>query len=130
MLLTLTRLIESPAFTFGILNADGLKFCTLELPWKNNQRQVSRIPKGFYAIHRIVTTKGRETFQIQDVPDRTEILFDIANYTKELRGCVALGMGLLIEPPMVTNSTQAMQEFMEIMKGSDVGNILIEEKLL
>lgn len=68
------------------------RFKTLELPWRNNNFQISCIPEGEYKVIPRWSEKFKNHFHILDVPNRTYILFHVANYTRELMGCVAVGM--------------------------------------
>lgn len=67
-------------------------FFSLELPWQNNARGISCIPLGTYKVKRHVSPKFGKCFWLQDVPDRSEILIHPANYTRQLRGCIAPGL--------------------------------------
>lgn len=67
------------------------KFKTLELPWKNNERRVSCIPAGIYHAKKHTSPKFKESFWLQDVPGRSEILIHIGNFTREILGCVLVG---------------------------------------
>lgn len=76
--------------TFGTLYIDDWPVCvTLELPWKNNEPQVSCIPTLQTVAHRVESPKFGNTFEIV-VPDRTHILFHGANKIQDLLGCVGL----------------------------------------
>ena len=70
-----------------------LQILTLELPNLGNQKNVSCIPEGKYEVHLIYSPKFGKCFQIQDVPDRTEILIHKGNYNKDTHGCILVGMG-------------------------------------
>ena len=67
-------------------------YYTLELPWKNNERRVSCIPVGIYKLKKRVSPKFGKCFWLQDVPNRDWILIHPANYTRQLLGCIAVGM--------------------------------------
>ena len=90
MILTLKRIASTPTGTFGILlNEAAQPFAvTLELPWRDNQRNVSCIPLGTYTARRIKSPKFGDTFQVMDVPGRSEILFHGGNYQVHTRGCI------------------------------------------
>ena len=60
----------------------------------------------------ITPSKGR-VFKIHDVPDRTDILFHVANWSRELLGCVAPGVGVDLRQDMVTASRLALDEMLE-----------------
>ena len=67
-------------------------FPTVELPWENNQKQISCIPEGKYFCKIHTSAKFGWTLWLQDVPNRTAILIHAANYVRQLRGCIAPGM--------------------------------------
>src|SRR5690554_1329961 len=67
------------------------EFVTLELPWKNNERRVSCIPTGIYHAIKHTSPKFKESFWLQDVPGRSEILIHVGNFTREIRGCILPG---------------------------------------
>ena len=52
-----------------------------------------------------------------DVPDRSGIKWHIANYTHELRGCGAPGLGIADhnDELMVTSSKKALNKLLEIL---------------
>lgn len=90
----LRRLIQNEKGTYGALSDDENEpICrTLELPWKDNQPQVSCIPAGSYTCFRRHSDHFQcEVFEIGGVPGRSDVLLHPANYASELRGCVALG---------------------------------------
>jgi hypothetical protein len=96
MKVVLNRLIETGKETLGELTIhDELKDCfsckTLELPWRENKRNISCIPKGEYKCVIRFSDKYGEHFCVQDVEDRDFILIHSANYHTQLRGCIAVG---------------------------------------
>ena len=69
-----------------------LKYVHIELPWKDNQRNVSCIPAGVYdamAINRY--SNGKYAIWILNVPNRSEILIHEAKFVRHLLGCKAPG---------------------------------------
>lgn len=67
---------------------------SLELPWLDNQKNISCIPKGIYKAKKHVSPRFGNSLWIQDVPNRSEILIHLANYFSDLRGCIAIGVDL------------------------------------
>lgn len=63
----------------------------LELPWLDNQRQISCIPEGLYKVARRTSPRFGEHFHILDVPDRSFILIHHGNYTRDIQGCLLVG---------------------------------------
>lgn len=97
MKLLLTRTFQGTN-TLGqldVINNNGSPietYFTLELPWKENQRRISCIPVGTYKIKKHNSPKFGKCFWVLDVPNRSEILIHPANYTRQLLGCIAVGM--------------------------------------
>lgn len=77
--------------TNGVLLHQGQLVCLMiELPWKNNVKNVSCIPDGRYALQLRFTHRFGQHFLVQDVTDRSMILVHPANDAlKELEGCLA-----------------------------------------
>lgn len=80
------------------LNGEELLYrCkALELPWLNNQRNVSCVPEGeYWAIKEISPTRGK-IFRLLYVHGRSGILFHkgnfVAGYVKDSEGCVLPGL--------------------------------------
>lgn len=83
--------VYHPNGTNGDLYVNGVRQCfTIELPWLNNQRQISCIPEGRYELKRRYSTRFKEHIEVCNVPGRSRILLHPANDAlKELRGCIA-----------------------------------------
>ena len=100
---TLKRFSDDTKQSLGILSFikdDGQLFVckTLELPWKNNQSNVSCIPAGSYSCkytrsNRMSTEKRHDvfTYEVLSVPERGGIRIHSANFFSQLLGCIALG---------------------------------------
>ena len=86
--------INSTAFaTYGVLRYDKFECKTLELPDRNNQTNVSCIPLGRY---KYMVVESSRSFNyphvwIIDVPGRAGIKIHVANFVRELSGCIAVG---------------------------------------
>lgn len=110
--------------TVGVLLIDREpRFVTLEDPDKNNARNVSCIPEGFYECKRVVnrqTLSGKTiplTLEVLDVPGRHGILFHSGNTQQDTQGCILLGMGLGTgSVRTITSSILAMQRFREELR--------------
>ena len=90
MVLLLTR-TYFPNGTNGKLECEGKIICnTIELPWKNNETRVSCIPEGKYFIKKRYSQKFQWHLVIENVQNRSLILFHPANNAlQELNGCIA-----------------------------------------
>jgi len=119
--------------TIGELFINGERFCdTLENPWINNKKNVSCIPKGEYKVRlrlaRESATRDYLHLLVEDVENRSYILFHIGNTPKDTSGCILVGLGS--EQDVVYNSTLAMDLVMkEILNlGGENINLIIKNK--
>lgn len=93
----LLRRIYEPEQVLGILNVvEGARILfqckTLELGWRNNLPNISCVPAGHYQLSwEHSPSFNRKLWELKNVPNRSEIKFHVANYSKELRGCIAVG---------------------------------------
>jgi len=60
-----------------------LDVLTLELPWLDNEREISCIPAGTYKCERLNHPRFGHCWWVKDVPGRSEILFHSGNYASE-----------------------------------------------
>jgi hypothetical protein len=67
---------------------------TLELPWNDNKKQISCIPKGEYNVEKRQSTKYKNHFHVLDVPNRSYILIHQGNYNWHTKGCILVGKTL------------------------------------
>lgn len=90
MELVLTRVYKSGG-TNGTLTLNGEFLCfTIELPWKENQKDVSCIPEGNYELKGRYSAKFKNHLMLLDVYERDLILIHTANNAlEELKGCIA-----------------------------------------
>lgn len=79
--------------TLGNLSIEGAEFncATIELPYKDNQRRISCIPKGRYTVVKRVSPKYGNHFHITNVPNRDWVLIHSANFSSQLLGCISVG---------------------------------------
>jgi hypothetical protein len=80
--------------TLGSWYIDGvLATKTMELPWRENQRNISCIPEGTYEVIREATSNHHPYphFRILGVEDRDGILVHKITYVSGLRGCIGVG---------------------------------------
>ena len=77
--------------TNGALFYHGKFICfMIELPWKENMRNISCIPDGRYQLALWFTDRFKHHLVVKNVPGRSGILVHPANDAlKELRGCLA-----------------------------------------
>ncbi|MEO0683499.1 MAG: DUF5675 family protein [Cyanobacteria bacterium J06649_11] len=95
--------------TIGYLSIDGEVICyTLELPYRNNESNISSIPSGSYYGH--IRTDGNRGWRIEleHVAYRKYIQVHVGNYTSETSGCTLVGMQANIDYCTVWHSQDAM----------------------
>lgn len=114
--LLLIRDTHSETSTIGKLYLNGEMMCdTLENPWLDNQRNISCIPAGQYNVRlrlaRESATRDYLHLLVQEVPNRSYILFHIGNTAKDTQGCILVG--LKREQDFVSNSRLAMDLLMK-----------------
>ena len=119
--------------TIGKLFINGESFCdTLENPYINNERNISCIPEGQYKVRlrlpRESATRDYLHLLVQDVPNRSYILFHIGNTANDTSGCILVGNGR--QHDVVENSRLAMDLVIkEILNlGGENINLIIKNK--
>ena len=122
----LCRLARSDHGTEGILLTGDFSCKTLELPWRDNQRQISCIPPGEYNVEMRLSNKYGRVYWVRKVPNRTYILIHSGNYAGDVSknfkshvmGCILLGKvhGYLAGQRAVLNSRISVRAFMRNME--------------
>lgn len=124
----LWRTKRSDEGTEGLLVTDGFNCKTLELPWRDNQPNLSCIPTGIY--HTIIrqSPKFGIVYWLQNVPNRSYILIHSGNvagdkekgYKTNVYGCILLGkkMGTLWGQRAVLNSRITVNAFKRHMSNN------------
>lgn len=114
MHIILQRLTTSEQGTFGVLLVYGRPYyVTLELPWKDNKKDISCIPPGTYHATKMFSEKFQKVvFVLHDVPGRDFIEFHIGNKIKDTLGCVLLGSEYSRTDYAVVESRLAFDDFM------------------
>jgi len=130
--ITLTRHSYHPAATIGKMRIENSRedsyflFHTIERPWLDNKPFESCIPEGEYIVEPYSSEKYPDVYEIKDVPGRTKILIHVANYAKDVQGCIGLGLSLPDNQLMVGKSRDAMRKFKRLM-GKNVFKLKIEQ---
>ena len=105
---------------------------TIELPWLQNQRNVSCIPEGRYELRKRFIKKFGLHLLVVDVPDRSWILIHPANDAKtQLKGCIApvtqlIGPGKGNESRLANEKLKAL--VLEALKQKETVFITIKSK--
>lgn len=111
---TLGRLI-----VFSGLDIVGT-FTTLELPFRNNEKQKSCILSAFYTVEPRTSPKYGKHLLVNGTAPRELILLHHGNYPKDTQGCIIVGTGFgdidndtKLE---VTSSKAAMKKLVELVQ--------------
>lgn len=124
------RLEETDHGTLGILKLDKRVFCaTLEPPDKENAQNVSSIPAQQYMCRRVQSPRFGNTFEVQNVPGRSHVLFHAGNTEYDTAGCILLGeLGGHDGPVNVVNSKQTMESFLAELHNEAAFHLTIKEE--
>jgi len=103
--------------TVGLLTYKDFRCFTLELPYKNNTKNISAIPKGLYPCNKTVSPKFGDCIAVEGVVGRSLIRIHKGNYTSQIEGCILPGDSLkdinndgIID---VTNSTKTLRTLLD-----------------
>ncbi len=112
MNITLRRVtFTSAAPTLGVLLNDVTPLClTFELPWKDNQHDISCIPPGTYPV---IPNTPEKPWRLCNVPGRTEIDMHAGNTTADILGCIAVGFQFA--PNCILHSVDAVNYLKKIL---------------
>lgn len=113
MHLTLTRILQTPTTTLGVLQGVSRTLYSLEDAWKNNQRQISCIPAGTYRCvphgwEPNSPLKFKQVWRLLDVKGRDAILIHAGNSHKDTLGCILPGLGMQVGPTFAVISDSRM----------------------
>ena len=110
--LTLIRVCDNLGLLFG---PSGKVCYIMEPEWRNNQTDVSCIPKGEYTVDymaRSASGKYRDVYHVAHVKNRYGVLIHKGNLLSQTRGCLIPGarVGTLGGKFAVLGSSQAMRK--------------------
>lgn len=110
-----------------MLSCGDFKCFTLELPWRDNETNVSSIPVGEYNFSFRSSSRNGWVLELQNVPDRTNIQIHSGNFIRNTKGCILVGDSIKHfhrkKTPNVTNSQKTMTRL--IAAAGDSGTIKI-----
>lgn len=105
--------------TIEYIDVPQFSFVTIELPWKNNQQGISCIPVGKYKAKKFISPTHNLCFLVLDVPNRDMIEIHSANFSRQLKGCIAPGINHFDVDKDglkdVTSSKITMERLIELM---------------
>lgn len=123
--LKLTRKIAKFDGVFGILqDINGyIVASTLEHAYHiAGESWEPKLPTGMYTckrgMHRLESmTEDFVTFEVENVPGHTGILFHVGNYNKDSSGCILVGSDIISS--MLVCSKDAFKKFLELQENCD-----------
>jgi len=121
---------EGSIYVFNERNGIDFSCWTLELPYRDNQRNISCIKEGVYPCIKHHSPRFGNTIWIQEVENRSEILIHPSNYVgslnpktnmPDLLGCIAPGLrfGDITGDgvPEILDSKKALKELLRHLPG-------------
>jgi len=95
----LSRVATSDQGTKGFLFTEGFQCCSIELPWRNNEQNMSCIPAGSYICNPWQSSRFGNVYHVTDVDGRSYILTHRGNLAGDTllhwkthsNGCILLG---------------------------------------
>lgn len=129
MMVTLIRLSEFDGATLGMVLVRGFPtVCSLERPWKNNEKNISCIPVGNYKLKKVHSPKFGDTFEVCDVPNRSSILLHSGNTLKDTEGCILIGSDFdkIDGEAAIVYSKTAFQRFYDQLKDHEIVDLEIK----
>ena len=123
---TITRSPSTATETLGQLRtSDGEFGCdTLELPWLNDQLNISCVPTGTYTcVWKLMLDLGEWHYELQGTAPRSGIFIHEGNSPADTKGCILLGG--LVQGENVINSKEILTAF-ETKMGKNSFNLVIQ----
>jgi hypothetical protein len=124
---TLFRMPSSVQGTIGVLTTPGFSCRTIELPWKQNEPNISCIPTGEYEVEMRKSPRFGWVYWVKEVPRRSWILTHYGNVAGDVSagfkthslGCIILGKirGRLYGQEAVLVSRSTLNAFIKYMAG-------------
>ena len=117
-MMKLIRFKSTSDVTLGLLDNN---WWTVEKPWVDlnddgiGDENQSCIAAGTYTVQRHDSPAHGKCFQVMDVIGRTHILFHVANWSRDVKGCIGPGQGINLRSDMVTSSNAAMEEMLNTL---------------
>ena len=103
----------------GRLKYKNFQCFTLELPDRDNVRNISCIPEAIYNWKKKESLALGEILHLQHVPERDYIYIHAGNYTRQIEGCILVGDSVKFldrdKIPDVTNSKNTLRKLLGIL---------------
>lgn len=129
----LEREISTVDGSFGVMVCESrhykfpLVLQSLELPWRDNERNISCIPPGKYQVESYLSSRHGQCYLVKAVPGRSGILIHVGNVAGDresgldsnVEGCILVGMyrGCVGDQNAVMGSGTAVKRLMTFMNG-------------
>ncbi len=130
MKLNLVRVAKDKEATLGVLVIEGRpRMVTLERPWLDNAKEISCIPAGEYKVKVVQSPRFGATWEVMNVPSRTNILFHKGNTAEDSKGCILVGLqyGTETGSPVIAQSGTAFSVFTRFLEGHSEIDLSIKE---
>ena len=114
--------------TMGRLYCKGFSCFTIELPWRDNQQDISCYPAGVYKYKkRFSPSKRCYVIELIDVPDRTYTQIHAGNYTHQIRGCTLVGDSIrFLDSDTIPDVSNSGAQMVKLLKAApDTGTIQV-----
>lgn len=118
MKIVLHRIENTKDGVFGVLSVDGKPMCvTLEEQWLDNQKRISCIPAGTYQCSKYSGTKYKDVWIVENVPNRSAILWHWGNTNDNTAGCILVGEYFADFPPKrgIANSVKTFNMLRKVL---------------
>jgi len=116
--------------TLGVLLIeDRPRMVTLERPWLDNAKEVSSIPPGDYKVKPVQSPRFGATWEVVNVPNRSNILFHKGNTADDSKGCILVGLqyGTETGSPVISQSGSAFTVLTRFLDGYSEIDLSIKE---
>ena len=138
MNITLNRFQSLDSGTFGKMTVNDVTYYTVEKPWENNEPFNSCVPSGVYSLiphksskygkqgkdGKVLCLVNETVTQFQEPHSkRYACLIHVANYSREVEGCI--GLGNRYNDGMVTNSRQSIKDFYSLVNPNETHTLTI-----
>jgi len=105
--------------TIGRLEYGDFHCFTLELPWKDNEINVSCIWSGEYDAIKYDSPSKGDVILLKGVRGRSFIEIHSGNYTRQIKGCILVGDSIKYldgdDIPDVTNSRNTLSKLLGVL---------------
>lgn len=130
-MLHIKRITETEVCTIGRASFEDLDFHTLEPPWKDNKKNVSRIRPGVYAAYKYYSPRfKRFVVMLEDKYNRTNIELHAGNYPDQTAGCILVGLGKSENGRAVWRSNECLNKIITKMRDRQEIKVRIDDDLL